>query len=56
MSRSGRRALFTGDAVHVTVQFSDQDRRRFLADTRLAIAQIDDSGDATPFPAAARNA
>jgi uncharacterized protein (DUF2235 family) len=50
------RRVFAGDAVHVTVQFSDDDRRRFLADTRLAIAQIDDAGILTPFPAAARNA
>ena len=50
------RRLFPGDAVHVTVQFSDDDRRRFLADPQLAILLIDDAGALTPFPAAARNA
>ena len=50
------RRFVTSDAVHVTVQLSDEDRRRFLADTRLAIAQIDDAGTLTAFPAAARNA
>ena len=50
------RRFFPGDAVHVTVQFSDDDRRRFLADSRLAISLIDDAGALTPFPAAARNA
>ena len=50
------RRLFPGDAVHVTVQFSDDDRRRFLADSRLTISLIDDAGALMPFPAAARNA
>ena len=50
------RRFFTGDAVHVTVQFTDDDRRRFLKDPQLAISLIDDAGALTPFPAAARNA
>jgi uncharacterized protein (DUF2235 family) len=50
------RRFFTGDAVHLTVQFSDEDRQRFVADPRLAISQIDDAGALSPFPAAARNA
>ncbi len=50
------RRFFQGDAVHVTVQFSDEDRRRFMRDPQLAISQIDDAGALTPFPAAARNA
>jgi uncharacterized protein (DUF2235 family) len=50
------RRFSTGDAVHVTVQFSDDDRRRFLTDSRLTISSIDDAGALTPFPAAARNA
>jgi uncharacterized protein (DUF2235 family) len=50
------RRLFAGDAIHVTVAFSDDDRRRFLKDPQLAISLIDDAGSLTPFPAAARNA
>ena len=50
------RRFFTGDAVHATVQFTDDDRKRFLKDPQLAISQIDDAGTLTPFPAAARNA
>jgi len=50
------RRFFPGDAVHVTVQFSDDDRRRFLGDPRLTLSQIDDAGALTPFPAATRNA
>ena len=50
------RRFFPGDAVHVTVQFSDEDRRRFLKDPRLTLSQIDDAGALTPFPAATRNA
>ena len=50
------RRFFTGDAVHATVQFTDDDRRRFLKNPQLAISQIDDAGTLTPFPTAARNA
>ena len=50
------RRFFSGDAVHVTAQFSDGDRQRFLKDPQLAISLIDDAGVLTPFPAAARNA
>jgi len=50
------RRFFTGDAIHATVQFTDEDRRRFLKDPQLAISVIDDAGTLTPFPAAARNA
>ena len=50
------RRFFPGDAVHVTVQFTDDDRRRFFKDPELAISQIDDAGALTPFPASARNA
>jgi uncharacterized protein (DUF2235 family) len=50
------RHFFSGDAVHATVVFTDEDRRRFLKDPQLAISQIDDAGALTPFPAAARNA
>ena len=50
------RRFAAGDAVHVTVEFSDADRGRFLTNPAIALSQIDDAGALTPFPAAARNA
>jgi uncharacterized protein (DUF2235 family) len=46
------RHFFSGDAIHATVQFSDDDRRRFLKAAPFAISVIDDAGALTPFPAA----
>jgi hypothetical protein len=50
------RHFFSGDAIHASVQFTDEDRRRFIKDPQFALSVIDDAGASTPFPAAARNA
>lgn len=50
------RRFASGDAVHATVEFSDHDRQRFLADARLTLSIIDDAGALSPLRATARNA
>ncbi len=50
------RRFATGDMVHATVEFSDDDRRRFLDDPRITLSSIDDAGARSPLRATARNA
>ena len=47
------RHFFDGDAVHDSVVFSDDDRKRFLHGSQLTISLINDAGVLSPFPAAA---
>jgi hypothetical protein len=49
------RHFATGDTVHDSVVFADDERQRLL-DPQLAISTIDDAGALAPFRPAARNA
>lgn len=51
-----RRRFAASDAVHATVEFSDDDRQRLLGDPQLTLSIIDDAGALSPLRAAARNA
>jgi uncharacterized protein (DUF2235 family) len=50
------RRFASGDAVHVSVAFSDAERQRIFGDQQLQVQRIDDGGTVSPFEAAARNA
>jgi uncharacterized protein (DUF2235 family) len=51
-----RRRFTAGDAIHVTVEFSDDERQRVLVDPQLALSIADDAGALSPFGSAARPA
>jgi len=50
------RHFASGDAIHVSVEFTDAERQRLFGDATLHVQRIDDGGVLSPFTAAARNA